>query len=464
MTNRIEYKKYRYVIVQNGDKPYIRTKEGRISLKKVLSWQSKNGLRSYKVGGGEGDDEVDCDRHLETYQKLFTNTGNDTGFKQDSGNSVFKISPDGEKIIKIQLDENKDDILVDVMNALTITEIIVPNSKFVKHFPKFVDSYPLPICGKIPSTLATCDVGNKRCCKTVTYTTVKKPVSVWDYLNVTSGQSKNIDLKSFNAMLTEFFEAIGELGKYGFVHNDPTLDNVLVDQDSDTLVLIDYGRSVFTNDDVLPKIDKNIKFLGTQYGFEPQSYTGYIKSSKNYTYMWIKHAQLDKIKGHVQEDVFKYFETHLYMFDVCSWTIKMIIRNSDLRKAKKPIFTLEGAEMEMQFPVPVEDVYSAGLNWLGCFIENIVTYFRDVPEFDSIEVQDESGLKYHLDIRQYGKWMTNDGLFYNIDVDTDDGVFLSSFAKSVFKNKEKFNFRVPKGGSSSRKSRKKQNTTNKKKV
>jgi len=78
----------------------------------------------------------------------------------------------------------------------------------------------------------------------IMYKAIKSPISVWDIF-VKNNDDSTLLLAIFTKSC-DLYNFIKEIGlKYGFMHNDLHMSNILYDQTSEELVLIDFGRSSF---------------------------------------------------------------------------------------------------------------------------------------------------------------------------------------------------------------------------
>lgn len=130
--------------------------------------------------------------------------------------------------------------------------------------------------------------------------------------------SSNDETKVMNdliPLLPKFFQAFRYLGmKYGMMHNDLHAGNVLLDEDTDTLKLIDYGRMTFPLDVVdesaIRKIetDENARYLILDKN-KIYKYTN-LSAKWNQT---VKFSDKDLYAGHIFDFITITLGIHKYM-------------------------------------------------------------------------------------------------------------------------------------------------------
>lgn len=174
------------------------------------------------------------------------------------------IAPNQENTLNMM---NSDSIIVDNVNGMIINHLRKENRKVMNHFMEFKDSflfyytnkrnaetesYYLPVGAVLRQYPET---PMQMHCQVAIYKAVNGPSlgclmrTSCALLNnkIISDRTKDFLTKLFY-QTNDLFNTIYDLGsKYGMVHNDLHLGNILVDMDSNdnNLIVIDYGRMYF---------------------------------------------------------------------------------------------------------------------------------------------------------------------------------------------------------------------------
>lgn len=448
MNDHVLYNGYNYKIFVNGKKKYIRTRNGNLALSRVMALNTKEHQKNppkIYFGGGDG---TTCGENVNLLGKIAELPKEGINITMPvSGNSVFHFlnAIDKEKnengfFIKFQLNEKADDILIDAYNSIILNNMQCDNN-IKDHFPIYVASYPLPLtpvnCNKTFKFEPTYnDNKNVKCFNTIIYKTIQSNISLKDILEK---KDDNTILQKINMKITDLLFAISTIGfKYGFVHNDLHLNNVLYDTQNHVLKLIDFGRSFFST--VTPCMQKKLSILKKEHYSLRTDNDDYHKFMKESFYIkkkfiWV-HSNL--LVGNQVES----FKKYLFMFDVVSFTIKCML--SPMYKSNQLISSdcnfLKVANLEA-FITNNELIYLPflpGLYWLRLFLEQIEeTYGTAYVKANGI----------HIHLKKINKWFSGDftvmnirgeDKIFNFDIPTQEGdTFLNGFISKFFKVHEK---------------------------
>jgi hypothetical protein len=333
---------------------------------------------------------------------------------------------------KCQISDDSDNMIVDSLNGYLINQIITQNPLIKPHFMKYIESCFLPltiVSGDVYCTfeniflskdspspdknvligyLEGIDYGYDLY-KTSFHHSIRNKFNLQTLISKTS----IIDMPKIYKKLGNLFYSLQIMGRYGFCHNDAHGANVLLDEDSQELVLIDYGRSFFNGDLIGSKLnDDNIKkrifyergkhqdFVADKYRANYNngicdnvgkkivydSYTKYISSFYEVNYRDCG------LKDYITNPP-NFNKENLFMFDIMTITLGVISSNKieDIKahyatsgkslSVSRRESILDTMEMMSARPQDiVEDswvILLPGLFWFSLFVEFIRFYNRE---------------------------------------------------------------------------------------
>jgi hypothetical protein len=294
----------------------------------------------------------------------------------NSANALMKIiktqnllkNKEEELIIKVQIHEKADDLLIDSVNARIINEIINKNENLNKNLMTYVasfvnyieeiqkDPYIYGIFFKIylnKLEQSTDNIEPKKCfvANAIKHFTLRKMV---DDMEI-----RDLNILLNNKILINFINNLIFLGEnYGFVHNDCHLGNILFDTKNLQLVLIDYGLVYFDFDKLNDKLKDNIFtneiFKNEQFKLTDTMKAKYKDNSDNFDnyqnkkilddYSNIKHKPTyvnpytikkilkqfndnDEIKKEIKEEIkeeINYYINNMVLFDISTIVMNIL--------------------------------------------------------------------------------------------------------------------------------------------
>lgn len=431
--SRVLYKGYRYKVLLEDKKTFITTRDGPVSMIKVAAWQKRDqakcrvyiGARSKKVGGGA----TTCDNTLEEFQEIVDIPSNGLTIHKNSGNCVFGL-PMGREVepvpyfVKFQLNPKTDDVVVDALNSIVISAIGKELNIDV-HFPEYIASYPLPLAihGDGYKMKATYENEHGlQCYNSVVYKAVKCPESL--QMVVDKIQSReDYESSDLKRMLGNLFSALFRAGReYGFVHNDPHLQNVLHDTVARELVIIDFGRSYVDETEGLEGVDEAVAALVNHYpmrgDLENLEYKTFIRNkiSLGQGYHWVNSV----IAQYVREDLRASFIRSMVMCDISAFTAKLVFtrsgfiqsaQNGRLKKINSRMFLYK----RQALLATTHDVYLPGLYWLSMFFEAVLSFKTSTRPGDvSNNKIIDTGESYDIDMMSITSWLSGDLTFISL--------------------------------------------------
>ena len=261
-------------------------------------------------------------------------------------------------VVKFQLRPDADNIVLDNVNGYVVNRIAERMPGIRDNFMEYVDScvsfvdtnkpkpeFPLNdiliashnmidnnelINGltKLKSTMKKCPIS---ICKSV-----KEPESLTEVI-----KKDDYDFESLVEKVFDLFATIRLLGgTFGFTHNDAHLGNVLYDGEDHTLVLIDYGRVLFSGNMIrsydsnldrditdqimyerLKQMNGDLCLLSENKRISNPNYTDFMKADENMsTFLAIpKLLFFCERKGH------DFLLKNLYLFDVMCISMNLLL-------------------------------------------------------------------------------------------------------------------------------------------
>lgn len=193
-------------------------------------------------------------RFLSLSPSPYTKNSANCSFTISKGTTINNTSIEHcVKIVPCQIAADKDFIGLDNINGFVMNQIAAKDPLISRHVMTYVDSFwtytktewdPMAVAN------ATADILTN-----TTNTLPYKPDEDDVYVNITKAIPGTAlkDLKHskdfFKILIKEFpplFHALKRLGiKYGFIHNDLHLGNIMIDSTTQEFKIIDYGRCVF---------------------------------------------------------------------------------------------------------------------------------------------------------------------------------------------------------------------------
>jgi hypothetical protein len=242
---------------------------------------------------------------------------------------------------KIQVNKEKDNILIDNINGFIINNL--EKTSKCPNFMKYIDSTLTMIClsedGKYRLPLREMGYSNTKkviegakdrmFCPMSLNVAIQTEQSLGDFLYDT-----NLNAKILIQGIRKLFYHLCVVGsKYGFCHNDAHPGNILI-KDNNVFVLIDYGRAFFT-EHLLPKdvrdglqnkyIEEHLKFENVHgCDIDMNKIKGYYDVVSGSTaYRNYNHIGTRVFIGNYQQ---KWTNTYdkLYMFDILTITLHLL--------------------------------------------------------------------------------------------------------------------------------------------
>jgi hypothetical protein len=211
------------------------------------------------------------------------------------------------------------------------------------------------------------------------------------------------DMDFIYKKLGNLFYSLQIMGRYGFCHNDAHLQNILLDDDTEELVLIDYGKSFFNDNLIRTKInnvdiEKQIFYERGKYNNFNDNICNIINKNNNYdsydsyisNFYNTNYAACGLRDYIINPPIFN--KENLFMFDIMTITLGVINMNKSqeiqsvysrsgksllLMNRKLIILTMDS----MTTPQDIRDnpwiILLPGLFWFSLFNDFIKVFSRD---------------------------------------------------------------------------------------
>ncbi len=368
-------------------------------------------------------------------------------------------------VVEFQLNPDADDIALDNVNGYVVNRIVerMPSIKY--HFMEYIDScmsfvnttnskpeFPLDDIlmashrmiddnellnglGKLKSTMKKCPIS---ICKSV-----KAPESLTDVI-------KNDDY-DFDSLIEKVFDLFAALrlvgGTFGFTHNDAHLGNVLYDGYDHSLVLIDYGRVLFSGkmiksfdslldqdiaDQIMYERLKQMKgdICLTGKTISSACYTDFMKANETMSAV----LAIPKLLFLCEKRGLDFLLKNLYLFDVMCISMNLLL---DITKktanSNHPFFNLYDEFVRLEIDDEgiqyvsvsrVEEIFSRlrskrrvakkhilclGFFWFAFLIEYLHRIKPEFAETYVIQYEEEDGGRYVVDV----KALANQGVLWH---------------------------------------------------